>query len=67
MFRIALSLALLASAVLAAPAGAQTTPPWSRPQAIDVEQPREPELAFNRAGGFGIGSLGCGAFTPRAV
>jgi hypothetical protein len=67
MFRIALSLALLASAAPAAPAGAQTAPPWSRPQAIDVEQPRDPELAFNRAGGLGVGSLGFGAAATRVL
>jgi hypothetical protein len=67
MRRTTLILALLGSIAAAAPAAAQTTSPWSPPQAIDVEQPRNPQLAFNRTGAFGVGSLGFGAAATRIL
>lgn len=62
-----LCLILLVGVALAAPAAAQSAAPWSAPQAIDVEQPRDPQLAFNRAGGLGVGSLGFGAAATRVL
>jgi hypothetical protein len=58
---------LLASVAGAAPAAAQTTSPWSPPQATGVEQPRNPQLAFNRTGSLGVGSLGFGAAATRVL
>jgi len=60
-------LTLLAGAALAAPAAAQAALPWSPPQAIEVAQPRDPQLAFNRSGGLGVASLGFGAATTRVA
>lgn len=51
MHRFTLPLTLVMSAAPASPAAAQTASPWAPPQPIDVERPRDPQLAFNRAGG----------------
>jgi hypothetical protein len=67
MRNTALTVTLLASAALATPAAAQTAATWSPPQPLDVAQPRDPQLVFNRAGALGVGSLGFGAAATRVL